>query len=85
MKNIIAITTTFNNRTLVVTEFSKRIDGKFTVILDEDINQAHDFKTKEEAKPVLIRIFNPFDRHYVIEPLEVEETARIYNEEQKIA
>lgn len=84
-QNIIAITTYFNNTQLVVTEYSKRIDGKFTVMLSEDINQAHDFKSKDEAKPILIRIFNPFERHYEIEPLEIEVSQPIYNEEQKIA
>lgn len=84
-KSIIAITTTFNKKTLVVTEYSRRTDGKFTVNLSEDINEAYDFETREQAKPILIRINNPFEREYIIEPLVVDVQQHNYSEDQKIA
>lgn len=84
-KTIIAITATFNKKKLVVTEYSKRTDGKFTVGLSEDIDEAYDFETRDQAKPILIRINNPHEREYIIEPLVVDVQEHNYSEEQKIA
>ena len=73
MKKIIAITTTFNGEKKYVTDHFKKADHTFIVAgTSTDPNDAYDFKTKKDAKAVLIRLNNPFNRQYDIEEVKVE-------------
>ena len=40
------------------------IDNNYVAMLTDDPNFAHDFKSPEEARRIIPRIHNPFDRSY---------------------
>ncbi len=73
MKKIIAISSTFNGEKKYVTDCFKKDSNTYVVSgTSTDKNEAQDFKSKRDAKAVMIRLNNPFNRLYEIEEIQVE-------------
>jgi hypothetical protein len=71
MRNIIAITSIYQGRKSYVTGCTNRFDGKITPELSTDQDSAKDFLTETEATKICDKLFNPFERKYIVETIKV--------------
>lgn len=81
-RKIIAISANTNPKRFVLTTHN-RADKSIAVELTEDLNQAHDFVTKENAERIISRIFNPWDRIYKTEKIEVNRPIAVGEEDMR--
>lgn len=72
MKKIIAISSTFNGTKHFVSDYQQRTYDVIITGSTKDPGEAHDFESAAAAKAVMIRINNPFNREYKVEPLTIE-------------
>jgi hypothetical protein len=74
MRPIVAITCTFNGRKSYVTSCFNRFDKTIAVELVTDPGKAKDFNTIGEARKICPNIYNPYERKYVVEQIEVNQS-----------
>jgi hypothetical protein len=82
MRHIWAITTTFNGSKRYVTAITPRFRMEIAVELSEDASQAHDFLTRANAESFLPKIYNPFERTYKAEWINVNMRAPMMHKTQ---
>jgi hypothetical protein len=71
-RQIIVISAMIMRTAMYVTVARKRADGKYQVELSNNLREAKEFDTPQEANAVKENISNPFERKYVVEETLVE-------------
>lgn len=80
----IVISTTFQGSKRYVTSYFNRFDKTVNVELSTKVEEAKDFGSRGAADFICRKIFNPFDRTYIVEEMEIQTKASSNRQDEVI-